>query len=45
MYEPELDPRFTRLTERLIKIDDTLFDKRKILELERLQYPNSEKKI
>ena len=40
IYEPRFDSRFTLLAERVIHNNDTLSEKRKELELERLQHPN-----
>ena len=45
IYEPRFDPRFTLLAERFIHNNDTLSDKRKELELKRLQKPNLELKF
>ena len=39
MYEPQSDPPFTLLTERFINNNDSISDKRKELELKRLQNP------
>ena len=43
IYEPKFGPRFTLFTERFIKNNDTLSDKRQ--ELKRLQNPNLETKF
>ena len=45
IYEPRFDPRFTLLAERFIHNNDTLSEKHKQLELERLQHPNLELKF
>ena len=43
--EPRFDPRFTLLAERFIHNNDTLSEKRKELDLKKLQHPNLELKI
>ena len=45
IYEPQADPRFTILTERLFNNNDTLSTKRKETELKRLQNSNLELKF
>ena len=45
LYEPKYDPRFTLLTERFINNNDTFSNKRKELELQRFQKPNSKFKF
>ena len=42
IYEPRFDPRFTLPAQRFINNNDTLSEKRKELDLERLQHPNLE---
>ena len=45
IYDPQNDPRFPLLTERSIANKNSLFNKRKELELKRLQNPNLELKF
>ena len=45
IYDPQIDPRFPLPTERFIANKNSLSNKRKELELKRLQNPNLELKI
>ena len=40
IYDPQKDPRFPILTERFITANNSLSNKRKEIELKRLQTPN-----